>query len=165
MEWAEIVREHGPPTYRTAWRILQQAQDCEDVVQDVFAEAHRVHMRTPITHWRTFLDRLATFRALDALRRRKKNGAMRRRLTESVSADPENDLMLQELRERLRVAIAELPERQAAVLCLSHFEQRTNLDIAEILGITPNAVGLALHKARTTLRQLLTDSKGDVTHE
>ena len=38
--WNDIVREHGPPTYRAAWRVLQHPEDCEDVVQEVFIEAH-----------------------------------------------------------------------------------------------------------------------------
>ena len=69
--WEKIVRDHGPATYRTAWRILGHAQDCEDVLQEVFLAAHKHFARNEITHWRTFLNRVVTYRALDALRRRK----------------------------------------------------------------------------------------------
>jgi len=34
MTWNDIVHVHGPPTYRTAWRILGHAQDCEDDLQE-----------------------------------------------------------------------------------------------------------------------------------
>ena len=69
--WNQIVREHGPPTYRAAWRILRHPQDCEDVLQEVFIEAHELFVRGEISHPRTFLNRLVTFRAIDLLRKRR----------------------------------------------------------------------------------------------
>ncbi len=70
--WGQIVNEHGPPAFQAAWRILlRHPQDCEDVLQDVFIEAHRAYSKSQVKHWRAFLVRLATCRALDSLRRRR----------------------------------------------------------------------------------------------
>jgi RNA polymerase sigma-70 factor (ECF subfamily) len=60
-----------------------------------------------------------------------------------------------ELAERLRNAITQLPDRQAAVFSLRYFDDRSYEQIAEILGIEPSAVGAALHKARVKLQSLL----------
>ena len=46
-EWERIVRDHGPLVYGTAWRILGQAADAEDVVQEVFIEANRIRLTRP----------------------------------------------------------------------------------------------------------------------
>lgn len=156
MKWTEIVRVHGPPAYRTAWRILGQAEDCEDVMQDVFVEAHNKYKKGSVTHWRTFLDRLTTFRSLDLLRRRRSSEPIEADSIVDHHATPEQVAVGVELQQRLRDHIAELPERQAAVFCLTHFEDKTNAEAAQVLEITPNAVGIALHKARLALRERLT---------
>jgi len=60
-----------------------------------------------------------------------------------------------ELADRLRWAVAELPDREAGVFSLHYFGEMTNSDIAETLGISTDAVGVALHKARKRLKELL----------
>ena len=60
-----------------------------------------------------------------------------------------------ELADRLRWAIPALSDREATVFSLRDFGDITNDDIAETLGITTDAVGVALHKARKRLKELL----------
>ena len=153
--WNDIVREYGPGAYRVAWRILGHAQDCEDVVQEVFVEARQLFTRRKIKHWPAFLNRLVTFRALDALRRRKWVGVVDDELVYDPSPGPEEAAINSEEEQRLRAAVAELPNRQAAVFCLAYFEQLSHQDIAAALDITRNAVANALHKARAHLREAL----------
>ena len=157
--WNELIREHGPPTYRTAWRILRHAQDCEDVLQDVFIEAHRLFLRNEINHPRALLNRMVTFRAVDLLRKR--------RATNSIDDPQPGDLSLQdpaagpevsainhEETQRLRAIVADLPPRQAAVFCLAHFEELSHEEIASTLEISKGAVAMSLHKARAKLREV-----------
>ena len=150
--WEEIVRDHGPATYRTAWRILGHAQDCEDVVQEVFLAAHKHFARKEITHWRTFLNRLVTYRALDSLRRRKPTVPLESATIQDSSQTPERHLMELEEASYVRSMIARLPDRQAAVFCLAHLEGHSIQEIASILQVSPNAVSIALHKGRANLR-------------
>ena len=161
--WNQFVREHGPPTYRAAWRILRHAHDCEDVLQEVFIEAHELFERGKIVHPRTFLNRLVTFRAIDLLRKR--------RVTDSIDDSPLQDSSLQDPTQgpemnvinreeslRLRSIVADLPPRQAAVFCLVHFEELSHDEIASTLEISNGAVAMALHKARAKLREVLSDA-------
>ena len=60
-----------------------------------------------------------------------------------------------ELADRLRWAIAELSDREASVFSLRYFGEMANSEIARTLGISTDAVGVALHKARTRLKELL----------
>ena len=61
---------------------------------------------------------------------------------------------------RLRTIVAELPSRQAAVFCLTYFEELSADEIALALEISKNAVGLALHKARAKLQEwMIKESK------
>jgi RNA polymerase sigma-70 factor (ECF subfamily) len=152
--WNDIVHVHGPPAYRTAWRIIGHAQDCEDVLQDAFIEAHKLFAAGKIAHPQAFLNRLVTFRALDALRRRKRFGSVDPATIHDKSPGPPGELIEHEDETRLRAIIAELPARQAAVFCMAHFDGLSHTEISEALEISANAVAMALHKARATLRKM-----------
>ena len=70
-DWDRIVREHGPIVFATAWRILGHAADAEDVVQEVFLQAHQMQQLEEVRCWQALLRRLAACRALDRLRQRR----------------------------------------------------------------------------------------------
>ena len=146
---------HGPPTYQVAWRILGHAQDCEDVLQDVFIEAHQLYLGGKVTHWRTFLNRLVTFRALDSVRRRKDVRALGELHIRDTAPGPDDVAIRRDDEAHLRSVVAALPPRQAAVFCLAHFEGLSHQEISGTLDISTNAVAMALHKARVSLRATL----------
>lgn len=151
--WREIVDEHGPSAYQAAWRILGHNQDCEDVLQEVFLEAYGFFTSGKVQNAKAFLFRLVTFRALDALRRRKMHLDLDDSQLVDRSIGPSDQAAHRDEELRLRAIVAELPSRQAAVFCLKYFEELSNDEIAVALSISPNAVGMALHKARTKLRE------------
>lgn len=159
--WEAIVHEHGPSVYRTAWRILRHSEDCEDVFQDVFVEAHRLYMAGKVAHWRTFLCRLTTFRALDRLRQRKPTTSLDDLPLLDPAPSAEQILSDKEELMLLRETVAELPIRQAAVFCMAHFDELSRSEIAEILEISVNAVAVALCKAREAVRGIFENTKKD----
>ncbi len=150
-DWERIVREHGPRVFGTAWRILGHAADAEDVVQEVFLQAHQLHRTRPVRFWGAFLRRLAACRALDRLRQRRASVPLEGHDLASPEDNPEAAAVGHELADRLRDAVARLPDREAGVFCLRYYEDRSYEEIAETLGIRVGAVGVALHKARAKL--------------
>jgi RNA polymerase sigma-70 factor (ECF subfamily) len=150
-DWDRIVREHGPMVFATAWRILGNAADAEDVVQDVFLQVHQLHQAGPVRYWVGLLRRLATCRALDRLRQRRHTVSLDSLPLASGGPGPDAALLEKELGERLRLAIAQLPQREGAVFCMRYFEDLSYQQIAEALRIRPGAVATALHKARAKL--------------
>lgn len=155
MKWSEIVKLHASPVYRTAWRILGQIHDSEDVVQEVFIEAHRRFIAGDVTHWATFLHRLATYRAIDSLRRRHSIDSIDAAQIVDGQPTPEQQMVAGELEAQIRAIVASLPERQATVFCLVHFDTKSVAEVAAFLDITGNAVSIALYKARQTLKEKL----------
>lgn len=155
-DWDRVVREHGPMVFGTAWRILGHAADAEDVVQEVFLEAHLLRARQTVRHWPGLLRRLAACRAVDRLRQRKAILPLDG-LSLAGGIEPDQEAIGHELADRLRHSIAHLPEREASVFCLRYFEDLSNQRIAEVLDISPGAVAVALHKARARLESLLTE--------
>lgn len=158
IDWDGIVRSYGPLVFATAWRILGHAADTEDVVQDVFLQVHQLHGKEPVRHWPALLRRLAACRALDRLRQRKATVSLNGLCLASSDEGPEATLLERELADRLRAAIAQLPDREAAVFCLRYFDDLSYQEIADALHIRAGAVASALHKARLKLESLLLET-------
>lgn len=156
LDWESIVRTHGSMAFDTAWRLLGNASDAEDVVQDVLLDAFRLHGQRRIANWGGFLRHLTVCRAVDRLRTRQSWQPFMEEPASADAAGPDAAAIERELADRLRWAIAKLPDREAEVVSLLYLGEMTNAEIANTLGITAGAVGVALHKARAKLRKLLT---------
>jgi RNA polymerase sigma-70 factor (ECF subfamily) len=154
-DWDRIVREQGPRVFAAAWRILGHAADAEDVVQEVFLQAHQLSLAGPVRCWAALLRRLATCRALDKLRQRRPTVPLDDLELAGGADGPEQLAIEHELADRLRQALAHLPPREAAVFCLRYFDDLSYEQIADALQIRAGAVATALHKARARLEALL----------
>jgi RNA polymerase sigma-70 factor (ECF subfamily) len=154
-DWNTLVDEHGPLVLGISWRILGNRADVEDNVQEVFLRAVELHGRRQVRHWRGLLRRLATFAALNTLRRQRAHLPLEEISAVDPRERPEQSAMRRELQRRLRSALAELPDREGAVFTLRHFEGMTLREIAESLDISYSAAGAALSRARSRLENLL----------
>lgn len=74
----------------------------------------------------------------------------------------ENNLEQAPIQRLIRQAIELLAPLDKAVLVLSDFEEHTNHEISEALGLTVPAVKACLHRARLYLRGRLTAALGQV---
>ena len=158
-DWPNIVERHAGRVFRIAYRILGSVHDSEDVSQLVFIEVKRLQRAGPIQSWSGLFARLATMRAIDLLRRRRKNIEIEE--THYVSSiEPHHHVVAAELAEWLRKAVANLPEQQAAVFSLSHFEQLDRNEVAAILCISVESVSTTLYKARVKLQEQLKSHNG-----
>jgi len=169
-DWEAVVGEHVQIVRRTVYRLVGNHADAWDCVQETFLEAVKIDRREPVRNWPALLRRLATVRALDLLRARS-----RQRDRRSTDADPEQatsrepspscQAEARELADRLRVAVGQLPRRQAEVFCLICFEQMTSEEVAEQMGISPTAARMLLSRARRRLERLLRLSRGAAREE
>jgi RNA polymerase sigma-70 factor (ECF subfamily) len=149
--------------WQTAYRLLANDADAADCYQETFVSALDFVRQEAVLNWPALLQRLATTRALDLLRRR---GRDRGRcpapaewdLVPSGSPGPVERAEAAELAGRLRQALAQLPERQAEVFCLRCVNELSYEEIAAELAISVTAVGVNLHRARARLSQLLAGS-------
>ncbi len=161
IDWQEISRQHGPLVWRTAYRLLNRDADAADCFQETFLSALDVSNRQEVLNWPGLLTRLATTRALDQLRRRKRDLRLRQgtepdwERVESEQLGPDRRAQDAELMDNLRAAIARLPEQQAEVFCLRHLNGLSYEEIADELRISVDGVGVSLHRAKARLRQLL----------
>lgn len=159
-DWTQIVADHAERVFRIAVRILGSVHDAEDVAQDVFVEAFELYQTKGVRSWAGLLVRLASLRAIDRLRRREPTEVLAEN-PQSGNAGPEEESAAAELAEWLRTAVGRLPDQQGEVFTLACFEHLSRDEIAASLGITPQAVSTALHKARQRLLSQLSVCYGD----
>ncbi|MHC4713530.1 MAG: RNA polymerase sigma factor [Planctomycetota bacterium] len=162
-DWETIVRRHGPLVWRTAYRLLGQHADAADCYQEAFMSALEVARREPVRDWPRLLRTVTTRRALDGLRKRYHqarncDGRADAAALHSSVGDPVRRAESAELREKLRRALARLPERQAEAFCLRCVEGMSYRKIAAHLGTDTNTVGVLIHRARVRLSELLNKS-------
>jgi RNA polymerase sigma factor (sigma-70 family) len=169
--WDAIVAHEGPGVWRLLWRLLADRGDVEDCFQETFVSALKVSGDQQVESWPALLCSLATARAMDRLRQRyrhgsrfafdKRQGPREDRLTQAVSTDagPAEHAVAAELSERLREALAQLPETQAEAFYLHALCGWSHRQLGERLQMTDNAIGVTIHRARERLRELLADGK------
>jgi RNA polymerase sigma-70 factor (ECF subfamily) len=160
-DWPQIVQKYGPVVWRTAYRLLNNEPDAADCFQRTFMAALEL-TRTELTirNWPAFLSRLATLRALECLRQKRRDAGRQTRLpdegqVDAKAVDPVQAAEGGELVDHLREGLAKLDSRQSQVFCLACLEDLSYAQIAEQLGTTVNNVGVLLNRARASLQVLL----------
>jgi RNA polymerase sigma-70 factor (ECF subfamily) len=153
--WPELVRDHGPVVWSTAWRLLRCDADAADCFQATFLAALDVSRREAVRSWPALLRRLATARALEMLRRRVRERGRVDAIDPDAVASPGPPDGSGELAEALRAALARIDPRQAQAFWLVTFEGMAYAEAAAQLGLTENHLGVLVHRARARLRRLL----------
>jgi len=159
-DWSQVVRQHGPVVWRTAYRLLNHEADASDCFQDTFVCVLELSRAGAVRNWPGLLKRVATARALDRLRQRYREAVRLTRLRDEVegagkAAEPSRLAEEAELAEHLRGALAKRDAQQAEVFCLACLEGLDYRQIAKQMGITVNDVGVLLHRAKSRLRERL----------
>jgi RNA polymerase sigma-70 factor (ECF subfamily) len=146
--------------WRAVYRLLGHHDDALDCYQDTFLAAFRLAQGQRVNDWCSLLASLATRRAMDQLRQRYRSGG--RSIPIEVAPEPcgEVDGPIQEARanelmERVREGMVELPEKQAEAFWLSCLEGLSHQQIADLMDVPPGEVRVLLHRARTRLGALL----------
>ncbi|MEM7766422.1 MAG: RNA polymerase sigma factor [Pseudomonadota bacterium] len=153
-----LVRRHMPRLHAVATRMLGDSAAAEDVVQETFVKAWQAMPGwTPDARFSTWLHRVALNLCYDYLRRRRDVTGVE--LPEQTDPDlrPDDRLDQAERVSRIEAAIASLPERQRAALVLCRLEGHTNIEAADIMEISVEALESLLARARRTLRAMLSE--------
>lgn len=154
---AMLVGRHLPRMVALARRMMGNQADAEEVAQEVFLRVwtHAARWEPGRAQFSTWLHRVATNLCLDRLRRRTTDDIDS--IPEPESDEPGPDVLLeqQQLADRVESALHSLPERQRAAIVLCHYQGLTNIEAAETLEISVEAVESLLGRARRALRESL----------
>ena len=159
----ELYDRHARAVYSLAVRMLADASEAEDVVQDVFTQAWRQASRydasrAPVVGWLLVMARARTLDRLRARRSRLAPIGLETFPTDPADPGPGQELQAisHEEADRLRRALEELPEGQRQAIELAYYKGLSQSDIADALqqplGTVKTRMRTALLKLREALR-------------
>ncbi|HKC55951.1 MAG TPA: RNA polymerase sigma factor [Vicinamibacterales bacterium] len=156
----ELYRQHARRLFSLVVRMIGSVEDAEDLLQEVFLQAHRklAGFRGESTLG-TWLYRLTMNHCLDHLRGRQ---AKMSRATDSLDDEgtvepmaPAPAVPAAVSRMDLEKAIGALPPGSRAAFLLHDVEGFEHREIAGILGVSEGTSKSQVHKARLKLRAML----------
>ena len=146
----EYVRTRRHALLRTAYLLTGNRADAEDLVQSALAKTYLA--------W----NRIEDHAALDGYVRRAMVNThiswWRRRRIDEFPTDEIPDLAVAEspagsdMQESLRRAVDRLPQRMRAAVMLRYFEDMTETEVAEVLGVSLGTVKSTVSRAMAKLR-------------
>lgn len=156
-DFDRLVATHRDRVARLVYRLLGWSGDVDDVVQDVFLAALRgfgaFRGEAEVATWLTAItvNRCRTHRRKLWLR-----GKWFANVLKGGDAIPDSrqatDL---DVCARVRQAVQALPARYREVVVLRYLEDMPVARIGEVLGLSPNGVGVRLHRARAQIKLVL----------
>jgi RNA polymerase sigma-70 factor (ECF subfamily) len=167
--FAQLVETYSGQIYRLALKMLNDALDAEDVLQNTFIKAFQ-HVagfegRSSLSTW---LYRIAANEALMMIRKRRPGIIeMDAKLVDADDADiapsefvdwgllPEEELLTGEAKKELDQAIQNLPEKLRIVFLLRDIEGLSIQETAQALELSETTVKTRLLRARLRLREEL----------
>lgn len=149
-----ILQAHGDALYRSAYLLLGNPHDVQDVLQEVLLRfLEKAPSFESAEHERAWLLRVTTNCCMDCLRFRKKHTYANLDLLKECLPAPEQQAHLDELYA--------LPAKWKSVLILHYFEGYSVAEIARILRLSENAVKKRLQRGREALKLLLSEPETD----
>jgi RNA polymerase sigma-70 factor (ECF subfamily) len=163
--FGELIGRHLGAVAGFSFRMVGNAAEADDIAQETFLRLWRYRATwEPRAQLRTWLFRVARNLCIDRFRRREvvtdeipevaddrlsASGEVQRRQVERIVAD----------------ALAALPERQRAAIGLVYYEGLSNIDAADVLDITVDALESLLARGRRSLRERLVDLRPHLGEE
>lgn len=124
---------------------LKSAFTAQDLVQELYIKISRLDDGIAVRNGRAYLFRMAANLAIDHLRRESRRAELLEEIRtflveEAPVATPEQALISRQELARLEGALAELPAISQKIFHLSRFEQKSQREIAALVGLSPSAV-------------------------
>ena len=171
----QLVALYKGRVYATAYRLMGDRQDADDLAQEVFLKVYRtiatLDEPATLTAW---IYRITTNTCLDALtgRRRRprttpfappegddgaRGAADDPELPDHATPSPEEAALGMEVRRCIDETLTRLEPVERAVLVLREIEERSYQEIAESVAVGLSAVKMRIHRARVAFGRVLAE--------
>ncbi|MEE4198367.1 MAG: sigma-70 family RNA polymerase sigma factor [Bacteroidales bacterium] len=164
-----FVEKYHPMVLTICNNILHNFEDSMDVSQEVFIKIYEsIDQFRGDSKVSTWLYRIAVNKSLNFLRSKKRNRWFNSLDLifgdDKAQQDPADDspqpgeiLETDENKKVLHDALKKLPEKQNAAIALSHFEDLSYKEIAEIMDISVTEVGVLINRGKKKLQKTIID--------
>lgn len=168
MTFEKIYRSNKNIVYNLALQYVQNIEDAEEITQDVFVSVYEkldtFQNKSKVSTW---IYKIAIHKSLDFIKAKKAKKAKKRfgfitslwdEKTDSVKAELVNfdhPGVLMEYKESLQKLfriINTLNEKQKTVIILTKIEQKSIIETAEIMDLSPKAVESLLQRAKNNIK-------------
>ncbi len=166
-----LVDHHQEMVVNVCNSFLHNADDAMDVSQDVFIKIFEsIHKYKGQAKLSTWIYRIAVNHSLNHIRSKKRrnwlntldnlfNGDENEKpVYEPVDeSSQEKQIEAEEEQQVMIKALQKLPEKQKTALTLNSYEEMAYKEIAEVMQIPVNQVGVLINRARKNIQQYLID--------
>jgi RNA polymerase sigma-70 factor (ECF subfamily) len=160
-----LVQRYQRQVYNLAYRMLGNAEDAGDLVQETFLRAYgALASFRQDASFLTWLYKIASNLCIDQLRSRKAKSALsldveleegREPSADSRECGPEDNAVRGAVQDVVHRAILNLPERYRVVVVMRHLQDMSVDEIARALDLPTGTVKTHLFRAREMLRDRL----------
>ena len=143
--------------FRYAYRFLEDRDEAQDAVQEVFVKLWRMRdQMKDVRNIEAFAVRITRNYCLDQIKTKHTvsldvNDYFKNRISDM--SDPQEQLEKSDTMKELGRLVRELPEPQRSVIRMRDVEGYSNEEVGEILGLTPGNVRVVLSRARKKIRE------------
>lgn len=164
--FARLVAAYQGPVYNLCYRMLGSAPEAEDAVQETFVRVYsKLHTYQADKKLSSWVLSIASHYCIDRLRRRR---------GESLSLDdeevatvipsrqvgPEESALRSEVRDEVQAAVNRLDPTYRVPLILRYWHDLSYNEIADVMGLTVQAVKSRLHRARLQMMEEAAPARG-----
>lgn len=152
----------APKLFGYLLRLTRSRERAEDLLQVTFTKIHRSRATylqgSPVLPWASAIARRSFFDEIRAARARREDLSFDGKLPEPP---PLVDALPTDLQDALEQAINQLPDNYREAIQLTKVTGLSMQEAATVLGTTPTAVKLRVHRGYVALRQTLDAAFGD----
>lgn len=153
--FAELLDRHTSAVAGFSYRMTGSAAEADDIAQETFLRLWRGRERwEPRAQVRTWLLRVAHNLCIDRFRRRE---VVTNEFPDLPDGRPSAaaEVQRRQVERIVNEAVAALPDRQRAALGLVYYEGLSNIEAAQVLDVSIDALESLLARGRRSLRQNL----------
>ncbi len=156
-----LVAAKLPRIHALALRQLGRDAEADDVAQEAFLRVWRQASgwRPGLARFDTWLHRVVLNLCTDRLRRRREISVAEPPEQTDPALSADRQIEREETALRVQAALNSLPPRQRDAIMLHTYQDLSNIETAQVLDISVEALESLLSRARRTLRSLLEESE------
>lgn len=164
--YSTFIERHARAIVAFAYRQVDNSADAEDIAQEVFIRVwrHAADWHDQGVSPRSWLYRICYNQCIDLLRQQQRYTDNKILTPEASPQDLEQDLLTATNRSNCYRAITTLPLRQRSALLLCAWHGLSNIEAANSMGISVEALESLLARARRKLKVIIQSANSQTDH-